>query len=189
MAATSQARKRVLVTLLVLGAGLFVERLAALATADDDAAEVVTARARTPRAASSPADGGGAIADADAVLRVDRLEERVTALRSHGDRPPAKLAKAGPFDSVSWAPPAPPAAKPPPPPKPTPPPFPYTYMGSMRDDGARTAFFNQGERALAIKVGDVVDERFRVDAMTDQQMQLTYLPLNQGVTVTLGGLR
>jgi hypothetical protein len=163
--------------------------LAALAMAGGDVAQAATVSARAPRSARTPADAGAPPVDADATLRLDRLEAREAALRARGDATAAKLAKAGPFDSVSWAPPAPPPPKPLPPPKPTAPPFPYTYMGSMQEAGARTAFFNQGDRALAVKVGDVVDGRFRVDRMTDQQMQLTYLPLNEGMTVALGGPR
>jgi hypothetical protein len=189
MAATNPARKRVVLMLLLLGAGLSAERIATLAMAGDDAAEEAPVRARAPGAKPAPAAGSTAGVEATATLRLDRLETRETALRARIGGPPVRLARAGPFDTVSWAPPPPPPAQPPPPARPTAPPFPYAYIGSMQDAGIRTAFFNQGERALAVKVGDVVDGRFRVDQMSDLQMQLTYLPLNEGMTVALGGPR
>lgn len=119
-------------------------------------------------------------------MQLDRLAQRTM--------PAASAASgAGPrslFDVVAWEPPAPKVTAPPaPPPKPAPPPFPYAYMGGLSEDGVRTAFFMKGERVLPVKAGDVVDAAFRVDEMNDKQMTVTYLPLNETLSVPLEGGR
>jgi hypothetical protein len=94
------------------------------------------------------------------------------------------------FASHSWfvAPPPPP----PPPPAavvpviPTAPPLPFSYMGSYRPDGAQTVFFlTQNDRVYEVKIGDVLDGTYSVDALTGGQLMFTYKPLNvqQGLAV------
>ena len=170
---------------------LLGERIVTLGASDDDSvAAAAPARARPARAVSD--QGARTIASQDTVLRLDRLDARQKALDAARGRKPVrdgKGAKTSPFETVSFAAPPPPPPPPPAPPKPTAPPFPYTYLGAMSDAGVRTVFFNQGERALAVKQGDTVDGRYRVDQMTDRQMRITYLPLNQSMTVAIGGGR
>jgi len=186
MAAMSPMRKRVLWMALAIGVALLGERAMTLgASGDDSVAAAAPARVRPVRAVTD--QDARTIAAQDTVLRLDRLDARQKALDAARDQKPArdgKGAKTSPFETVSFAAPPPP---PPAPPKPTAPPFPYTYMGAMADAGVRTVFFNQGDRALAVKQGDTVDGRYRVDQMTDRQMRITYLPLNQSMTVAIGG--
>ncbi|MBX9792743.1 MAG: hypothetical protein K2Y02_00445, partial [Burkholderiaceae bacterium] len=96
------------------------------------------------------------------------------------------------FEPVAWqsvAALAQAAAAAPPPPQPVAPPFPYAYLGGLLEDGVRTTFFTQGDRVLPVKAGDTVDAVYRVDQMTEKQMTLTYLPLNQSLTLALGNAR
>ena len=194
----SPTRKRIAILIVVVGSVLIGERVMSLAMAEDD--EVVAAAVR-PSARPTRSDAGGSgnsgnpnIADKTELrLRTERLDAREQALAAAAARARAPQPKANlnpnpnPFDSVSWRPPAPPAPPAPPPPKPKAPPFPYTYVGGMFDADVRTAFFEKSDRVVALKAGDTVDGVFRVDQMTDKQMQLTYLPLEQRVTVPLGG--
>ena len=186
MAAMSPSKKSLLWLVLAVGVALLGERVVTLGASDDDSvAAAAPARARPARAA--PDDSARAVAAQDTGVRLDRLDARQRALDAASNRKSAKDgkgAKTSPFETVSFAAPPPP---PPAPPKPTAPPFPYTYMGAMADAGVRTVFFNQGDRALAVKQGDTVDGRYRVDQMTDRQMRFTYLPLNQSMTVAIGG--
>lgn len=175
------SRKRMAMLIVAVGSVLLVQRVVALSA--DDAAEPVTAKPARERATP---DAPRAAASGPARVQLDRLAQRVAA--------PASAASAaehgGLFDIVAWQPPAPKVtAPPPPPPKPTAPPFPYPYMGGLSDDGVRTSFFMKGERVLAVKAGDVVDAAYRVDDMNDKQMTLTYLPLNEPMTVALEGGR
>jgi hypothetical protein len=94
------------------------------------------------------------------------------------------------FASHTWyvAPPPPP-----PPPQaaavpviPTAPPLPFSYMGSYRPDGAQTVFFlTQKDRVYEVRIGDVLDDTYSVDAVSGGQLMFTYKPLNvqQGLAV------
>ena len=187
MAAMTPTRKRLLILIALVGGVLIAERMAALAGNEPEVVEPqVRARARAGRAAPPP-DGSAAAPVAS--VRLDRLDARQKALEAIDQRRPALAPPPTLFGSVSWAPPPPPPPPPALPPKPVAPPFPYTYMGGLLDDGVRTAFFNKGERVLAVKAGDTVDGAYRVDQLSDKQMQLTYLPLNQTLSLPIGGGR
>ena len=188
MAALSPTRKRIAILIVVVGSVLIGERVLSLAAADDDVVAPVA------RQGARAAEGGARTAAAagektELRLRTDRLDARQQALAIKEPSARALQTMAGLFDSVSWRPPTPPAPPRPPPPKPTAPPFPYTYVGGLLDNDVRTAFFEKSERVVAVKAGDTVDGVYRVDQMTDKQMQLTYLPLEQRLTVPLGGAR
>lgn len=103
-------------------------------------------------------------------------------------RPPQSVPRSNVFVPRSWAPPPPPPPKPvpppeihgpPPPPPPTPPPpLPFAYLGQLDIAGEQTVFYlTQGERVHAVKVGDVIDGTYRIEANEGGQLQLTYLPL------------
>ena len=177
MAELTPARKRMAVLIVVVGSVLIGERVVALVGSE---AEVVApaapsvSRLRTvPRSTESNAPPDMA------KVQLGRLDARQRALASDAD----SAASATLFDVVSWQPPA---AKvdTPPPPKPVAPPFPYAYLGGLSEDGVRTTFFTQGDRVLPVKAGDTVDAVYRVEQMNEKHMTLTYLPLQQSLTVT-----
>lgn len=89
-------------------------------------------------------------------------------------------------------PPAPPAAVAAistPPPKPTAPPLPFKYLGRMVDAGVTTIFVNHGNQNMGIKDGDVIDNTYKVESITDSSVTLTYLPLAEKQTLNIGGGR
>jgi hypothetical protein len=86
------------------------------------------------------------------------------------------------FASKSWYVPPPP----PPPPKPTAPPVPFTFIGRLIEGGRTAVFVSVGDRNQVLRVGDVVDSTWRVDAIETTRMKLTYLPLNQDQYLALG---
>ncbi len=185
MAEMTATRKRLAILIVVVGSALIAERVYSLAT-DDSAAARPDEPVAPKRLRSAAAGTGDDSASAPpARLPIDRLDARQMALAERLD-PWAREQQPTPFDSVSWQAPAPKAPPPPPPPKPVPPPFAYVYMGGLTEDGVRTAFFTQGDRIIAVKVGDTVDAAYRIDRMTDKQMTLTYLPLNQTLVLGLG---
>jgi hypothetical protein len=83
------------------------------------------------------------------------------------------------FAAHSWykPPPPPPKRPPPPPPEPTAPPLPFSYLGSFQQDGATVYFLVQGDRAYDVKIGDVLDNTYSVDGVSNDQLMFTYLPL------------
>lgn len=196
MAEMTRNRKRVAMLIVVVGIALIGERVYSLATSERDEADPVVVPKRAQRSAAANSEVESASA-APAGLRLDRLDARqkglsvaVSATAAATASPNAKRAdveRFGLFDPVAWQLPTAKAPLPPPPPKPVPPPFGYAYMGGLTEDGVRTAFFTQGERIIAVKVGDTVDTAFRIDKMTEKQMTLTYLPLNETLVLAIGG--
>jgi hypothetical protein len=175
-------RKRISIAIVLIGGALIAERVIAL-SGDDGDAVVVPAPAKRATAPSGSRTSGKAAA-ASASLRLDRLDDRQHALQdtNGADQPPPP----GLFNATSWAPPPPPAPPPEAAPAPVAPPFPYEYIGKLLEDGVLTAFFMQGNRVLSIKAGDTVDSVYRVDHMTGELMNLTFLPLKQSQVVRLG---
>jgi len=50
----------------------------------------------------------------------------------------------------------------------------------------RTAYFSKAGQVLALRVGDVVDSRYRIDAIDAQHVAMTYLPLEQSLQIQIG---
>lgn len=94
------------------------------------------------------------------------------------------------FNSHSWTPPPPP---PPPPPKPSPPPppmappLPFTYLGKKIEDGAWEIYLARGDQTFIVHAESVIDGIYKVETIQPPGLTLTYLPLNQKQTLTIGG--
>jgi hypothetical protein len=181
MADMTPARKRMAILIVVVGSALIGERVVALM---GDDAEVVEPSAKSPTRlrAKSRDTASNAALDASAVgVQLGRLDARQRSLADDADDDSA--APTTLFDAVSWQPPAAKVVAEPPP-DPVAPPFPYAYLGGLSEEGVRTTFFTQGDRVLPVKAGDTVDAVYRVEQMNEQHMTLTYLPLNESLTVT-----
>lgn len=89
------------------------------------------------------------------------------------------------------APPAPkPAATPAPePPPPMAPPLPFTAIGSIEGpdvtSGQLLAFLQQQDKLLVVRKGETIGQLYRVEAVTPDKVEFTYLPLNQRQTLAL----
>ncbi len=59
------------------------------------------------------------------------------------------------------------------------PPFQYRYVGRMEAAGKETVHFTKDDRLYSFTTGDTIDGVYRVDSITPQGVQLTYLPTNQ----------
>jgi hypothetical protein len=143
----------------------------------------VSAASAATASGSSPAD---AAAKAEAAIELPAfIAERSRAIpRSDGD----------PFVSLSWLPAPPPAPAPPPqqaavsaapappPPAPAPvaPPLPFAFLGMIESGTPKpAAFLSRGEALFVVSVGDKVDNNtYQVNAITANEVVLTYLPLN-----------
>ncbi len=99
--------------------------------------------------------------------------------------------RAGSTPNLAWAgvlpPPPPPARAAPvvdtPPPPPMAPRFPYPWVGRFNDEAARRAVLSGPQSTWVVSEGDVIESQWRVDAIKERRMTLTYLPLNQQQTV------
>jgi hypothetical protein len=65
---------------------------------------------------------------------------------------------------------------------PQPPEFPYTLIGRL-DDGQARALFTNRTRSFGAKAADVIDGVWRVDAVDEDAVTLTWLP--GGISRTL----
>ncbi|AZQ50624.1 hypothetical protein [Burkholderia cenocepacia] len=141
------------------------------------------------RAASAPASAhvasasGAAAAPAPAPSPVAHdapptPRERLAALRA----PVSVDAAHDPFTASSWLPP-PPVVPPPPetrPAPPTAPPVPFVYLGQQDPKAAKPqVFLGNGDQLLIVSPGDVIGSQYRVESVSDTNVVLTYLPLNQ----------
>lgn len=89
------------------------------------------------------------------------------------------------FASKSWYVPPPPPP-PMPPPKPVAPPLPFTFIGRMIEEGQTAVFVSIQDRNQVLRVGDVIQNVWRVDSIDPTSMKLTYLPLNENKYLSLG---
>ncbi len=72
-----------------------------------------------------------------------------------------------------------------PPPAPTAPPLPFKYAGKAISDNETWVFLSRsGENHIA-KIGGKVTDQYRLDAINDTAITLTYLPLNIKQTLTI----
>ncbi len=99
--------------------------------------------------------------------------------RQRGDGAPGDL-----FPVRSFQPPPPPA----PPVQPTAPPLPFRHGGMYEDGGPPAALLAEGERLHIVRVGDVVDGRYRVSSVSRARVDLVYLPLNQTQSLASGAI-
>lgn len=98
-------------------------------------------------------------------------------------------APAAPIMENVFAPPRPPAPPPPraratePPPKPSAPALPFQVLGTMIDRGATTLFLARGTENYSVKPGDVIDEVYRLEQLTETHATFVYLPLQERQTL------
>ena len=74
----------------------------------------------------------------------------------------------------------------PPPPPPQAPPLPFSYVGRLVEDSDTTVFLASGERNLIVKPGEVIDNTYKVEEVSERAVVLTYLPLSQRQTLPTG---
>jgi hypothetical protein len=113
-----------------------------------------------------------AITDAVPEVKLDRLKRHAGAAAA-GD----------PFQARSWEPPVVAVRRNLPPPPPQAPPLPFTYLGKMIDGDTTTVFLARQDRNFVVRPGDTLDGAYRVEAIEEGEMALTYLPLGARQTL------
>ena len=77
-------------------------------------------------------------------------------------------------------------APPPPPPPPQAPPLPFSYLGKLAEGDETKLFLTHGDRNLVVRAGDVIDNTYRVEEISETTVVLTYLPLTIKQTLPIG---
>jgi hypothetical protein len=104
------------------------------------------------------------------------------------ERDPLVISETDLFRYVSFQPPAPNALppQPPPPPKPSTPAFPYQYFGRIVDvDGRTVTYLARGNSLVPIQSKQLLDGVFRIDAVTETQIVVTYVPLEEKISIAV----
>lgn len=134
----------------------------------------------TPRVRASPGAATGQQAQA---LDLGKLR-RAPVVDPNGDpfgprsfRPDSPKGRAAPSAAATAASPQPP---------PQAPPLPFAYIGRLSEDHDTTVFLAMGERNLVLKPGDVIDNMYKLEEVSDSAVVLTYLPLSQRQTLSIG---
>ncbi len=157
--------------------------------------------ARSLRSARATANDAAASASSGASAALQGLNEQVARWQARGSFAP--LGEAGNAAWASKLPPPPPPPKPgppPPPPPPVAPPFPYQWVGRWQEPSAAPVAASGADAAArsrdlavitgpnntwVVKVGDVIEGQWRIDAVTETSVQVTYLPLSQTQTISM----
>jgi hypothetical protein len=126
-----------------------------------------------------------AIAGADAPRALPQLDlEKLSRVKS--DEPAVNL-----FNTEIRVPPPPaPAvplapATPVPPPAPSAPSLPFLYVGKLIDGDRLVIFLSRQDTKYGVSAGDVIDNSYRVDQVSESAVEFTYLPLNIKQTLTI----
>jgi hypothetical protein len=146
--------------------------------------------ARPAREASDPRPAPGAARDARPAPAVPREGLPALDIALLGTRA-ASASGRDLFPALNWEQQAReeevkrnPPPKPAPPPPPQAPPVPFTYMGKLVEDGKATVFLVQGDRNIIAREGETLAGGWRVDAIAEQSMTLTYVSLDQQRTLS-----
>jgi hypothetical protein len=152
-------------TRILLGALLLTFGAVALVSGMDEPQAVATAVAKRHAPDGTSATGG--------VLGAARVQAQRQQL--------AAKAGANVFAPRSFyvAPPPKPVVVAAPPP-PTAPPLPFAYMGRFQEGGAPVVIFlTRGERLYSVRVGEVIDETYRIEKLTPNELIFIYLPMDE----------
>ncbi|SET12630.1 hypothetical protein SAMN05216326_11293 [Nitrosomonas marina] len=71
------------------------------------------------------------------------------------------------------------------PPAPTPPPLQFKYIGKAIEGNKTWVFLAQDDENFIARIGEKVDEKYRLDTVNDESVTLTYLPLNVKQTLSI----
>lgn len=91
------------------------------------------------------------------------------------------------FSARNWNPP------PPPPPvfvaAPVAPPVPYAFLGKKLEANVWEVYLSRGEQTFVARTGQVLEGEWCVDRIAPPSLELTYLPLGQALTLSIGETR
>jgi hypothetical protein len=74
-----------------------------------------------------------------------------------------------------------------PPPPPPPPPIILRYIGYLSDPRGSVAFLTDGSSVFMGRVNDIIANKYRILKITEEDVELGYLNLNQSSTIRFEG--
>jgi hypothetical protein len=67
--------------------------------------------------------------------------------------------------------------------------WPYAYLGQQLAQGEWWVYLTLGEETRAVKKGQILDQNYRIEKIEPPNMSVTYLPLSEAQTVTIGAMK
>ena len=138
--------------------------------------------AKTPTPVQQPSFVNKQVSE---TLAVEALIPRVQLISMRQNE---KVAMRDLFSSRTWTPPPLPIKPPPPlaPTVPVAPPLPFAYIGKKLEADVWEVYLQRGEQSFLVRSGAILDSAYRVDSITPQRLNLTYLPLGQSQSLSIG---
>jgi hypothetical protein len=167
----------------LLGLGSWLALFGDKSPASSDAALSLPTRPPVQKVGSTTARGAQSKASAAAVEALMPLIPRdqliARAKNPEGDKEERTRDL---FSVRSWNPPVAPA----PVAAPAAPPLPFSFLGKMLESDEWEVYLARGDQTHIVRVGQVLDGIYRVDKIEPPSLALTYLPLNQAQTLSIG---
>ncbi|MGO4313457.1 hypothetical protein AB4Z35_27020 [Pseudomonas sp. KB_15] len=69
---------------------------------------------------------------------------------------------------------------------PTAPPLPFQFVGKLDDRSDLQVFLQNGEKIYVVRKGDVIDQTWRIERISNEELSLVYLPLHLSQTLSVG---
>ncbi|MHC8334465.1 hypothetical protein [Pseudomonas sp. LB3P25] len=69
---------------------------------------------------------------------------------------------------------------------PTAPPMPFQFIGKLNDRSDLQVFLQSGEKIYVVRKGDVIDDTWRIEGISDEELSFVYLPLHLSQTLSVG---
>jgi len=66
------------------------------------------------------------------------------------------------------------------------PPVPFQFIGKIDDRRDLQVFLQNGEKIYVVRSGDVIDDTWRLERISDLELSLVYLPLHVSQTLSVG---
>ncbi|MDI2144483.1 MULTISPECIES: hypothetical protein [unclassified Pseudomonas] len=66
------------------------------------------------------------------------------------------------------------------------PPVPFQFVGRLHDRSDLQVFLQDGEKIYVVRNGDVIDDTWKIAAISDAELSLVYLPLHLSQTLSVG---
>ncbi|MDB5815460.1 MAG: putative secretion system translation initiation factor [Rhodocyclales bacterium] len=67
------------------------------------------------------------------------------------------------------------------------PPLPFRVLGKYIEDGQTVVFLQYNDQNLAVHVGDIIADSYKVESLNGQVLSLRYIPLDLQQTLDVGG--
>ncbi|SUD69947.1 Uncharacterised protein [Pseudomonas putida] len=64
--------------------------------------------------------------------------------------------------------------------------LPFQFVGRLGDRDDLQVFLRSGEKLYVVRQGDVIDDTYRLDRVSANELGLVYLPLHQSQTLSVG---